>query len=49
MTFPNMLLHMCSHTRPKEPVMHEIQHVIQAQMANLIMASSESNLPVSSW
>ena len=48
-TFPNMLLHLCSHARPEEPVMYEIQHVLQAQMPILIMASSESNLAMPSW
>ena len=47
-TLPNMLLYLCSHVRPEKPVMHEIQHVLQTQMANLITASSESNLPMHS-
>ena len=48
-TLPNVLLHLGSHVRPEEPVMHEVKHALQAQMANLIMASSESNLPLCSW
>ena len=34
-----MLLCLCSHARPKELVMHEIQHVFQAQVTNLLEQS----------
>ena len=44
---------MCSFTwtamwGQRRPVTHEIQHVFQAQMTNLIMASLESNLSIGS-
>ena len=48
-TLPDMLLHLGSHARPEESVMHEIKHALQAQMTNLIMAFSQSNLPLCSW
>ena len=46
---PNVLFHLGSHARPEEPVTYEVKHALQAQMTNLIMASSESNLPLCSW
>ena len=48
-TLPEVLFHLGSHMRPEEPIMHEVKQALQAQMANLIMASSESNLPLCSW
>ena len=46
---PDVLFGLSSHARPEEPVVHKIERALQAQMANLIMASSESYLPLSSW
>ena len=46
---PNVFSCLGSHVRPEEPVMHEIEHVLQAQMTILIVAPSESNLPLCSW
>ena len=37
---------MCSHLRPKEAVAHQIKHLLRAKMANLIMAPSQSGLPL---
>ena len=48
-TLHNVLFCLCSHVRSEEPVMHELKHVLQVQMTNLIMASSKSNLPLCSW
>ena len=49
MALPDVFSCLSSHVRPEEPVMHDIKHALQAQMANLIMAPSESNLPLCSW
>ena len=48
-TLPEVLLSLGSHARPEEPIMHEVKHILQAQITNLIIASSESNLPLCSW
>ena len=48
-TLPKVLFSLGSHARPEEPIMHEVKHVLQAQMTNLVMVSSESNLPLCSW
>ena len=48
-TLPGVLFSLGSHARPEEPITHEVKHALQAQMTNLIMASSESNLPLCSW
>ena len=48
-TLPKVLFCLGSHVRPEEPIMHEVKHALQAQMMNLVMASSESNLPLCSW
>ena len=44
-----VLFSLGSHVRPEEPITHEVKHALQAQMTSLVMASSESNLPLSSW
>ena len=46
---PEVLFSLGSHARPEEPILHEVMHALQAQMTNLVMASSESNLPLCSW
>ena len=48
-TLPKVFLSLGSHARPEESIMPEVKHALQAQMTNLIMASSESNLPLCSW
>ena len=48
-TLPKVLFCLGSHARPEEPTTDEVKHALQAQMTNLIMASSGNNLPLCSW
>ena len=41
----DMCLCLYSHLRPKEIVMHQVEHSFKAYMANLIMAPSQSGVP----